>query len=300
MRLILGFFSLYRFIGISILSVLILILLIEVTLNLFYHFYDDQKLIEKERILRIEEADRIMSKIPLANPHLNSEEIKQLIKETWHRGTFHYDLYCQFREPENKGIYVNVSPNGYRKVENQGPWPPDKKNINICVFGGSTTFGYGVSDEETIPSILQKKFHNSKTPISVYNFGRGYFYSTQELMLFTRLVSSGMNIDYEIFIDGLNDLWHADREPILTGHLEDTLIPKRSIFHQEPLIGMNISRVMRGIIRRSDSIRSKSQQKYKLSNSKPKNQIISNAVERYFRNIRCIKGVGHSFNIKFI
>ena len=64
---------------------------------------------------------------------------------------------------------------------NQGPWPPDDHDYNMFVFGGSTTFGYGVPDEQTIASHLQEVLsHQTAREVRVYNFGRGMYRSSQE------------------------------------------------------------------------------------------------------------------------
>ena len=288
--------NLYKLLASNLLGVVLVICGLELFLLFFYFFYDDQSIYEKARIEHIEEAEHITSKLPQAYPHLTQKEISLLWEETWNRGGYKYDLFCQFREPEKQGIYVNVSSNGYREVEDQGNWPPDTEMYNIFVFGGSTTFGYGVADSETIPSFLQKKLRKAGIRACVYNFGRGYFYSTQELMLFIRLINSGIDIDSAIFIDGLNDLWHSNRTPILTGHLEDSLLEKRSIFHEEMFIDFKISRFMRGIIRRIDSIRSDFKSlptKHKSSHE----EMMLHSINRFIKNVLCIQGIGNAFDM---
>jgi hypothetical protein len=107
------------------------------------------------------------------------DEVRLLIKENWERG-LQYDPFLQFREPEHVGKYVNISKHGFRFSKNNGPWPPDGKNLNIFMFGGSTTFGYGVGDDQTIASHLQE-FLGSRSVrgVKVYNFGAGFYFSTQ-------------------------------------------------------------------------------------------------------------------------
>ena len=99
-------------------------------------------------------------------------------------------------------------------------WPPQSKNFNIFLFGGSTTFGYGVSDNQTIASYLQEYLtKNTDSNICVYNFGRGYYYLTQERILYEQLLTSGFVPDLAIFIDGLNDLAFNNNEPFFTDRL---------------------------------------------------------------------------------
>jgi len=141
-----------------------------------------------------------------------------LLHETWSRG-FKYEAYTQFTERAYEGKFVNVSEAGIRSNGTFQKWPPDQNNVNIFVFGGSTTFGYGVSDNETIPSRLQYYLSKFNKNIVVYNFGRGFYYSTQEKILLELLISQNHGCDIAIFVDGLNEFIHTENEPIYTYHL---------------------------------------------------------------------------------
>src|SRR6516165_10527591 len=113
-------------------------------------------------------------------PGKTPQEINDLLSETWSR-PFIYETFTQFAERPFRGRYVNVDAAGFRFSAGQGPWPPDPRALNVFVFGGSGTFGYGVADSETIPSRLQEELRRRNgQPITIYNFGRGSYYSTQE------------------------------------------------------------------------------------------------------------------------
>ena len=77
--------------------------------------------------------------------------------------------------------------------------------MNIFIFGGSTAFGYGVADQETIASYLQEICRTKRKNINVYNFACGFYYSTQERILLEKLISKGIDIDIAVFIDGVNE-----------------------------------------------------------------------------------------------
>jgi GDSL-like lipase/acylhydrolase family protein len=133
------------------------------------------------------------------------EERNQMLYENWSR-RFIYDDYVMFKERPYSGKYVNVSPASFRAVKDQGPWPPQTGNVNVFVFGGSTTFGYGLPDRQTIPSFLQEALSERiGRKVAVYNFGTGWYNSTQERIRFERLLCSGHKPDMAVFIDGLND-----------------------------------------------------------------------------------------------
>lgn len=143
-------------------------------------------------------------------PGMDAESIHQLIKETWSR-SYAYEPLTQFKERPFQGRFVNVSEAGFRVSKNQGPWPPDGENYNIFVFGGSTAFGYGVPDDQTIASYLQD-YLCDVTPkrVRVYNFGRSSYISTQERVLFEQLLLAGFVPSMALFVDGLNEFAFPD------------------------------------------------------------------------------------------
>lgn len=141
-------------------------------------------------------------------PGMDRATVARILEETWSRG-FVYDPLTLFREKPYAGSqYVNIDEHGFRHVKDQAPWPPEKDAFNIFVFGGSTTFGYGVSDDQTIASFLQEQLRAvyPEKKLAVYNFGQGYYYSTQERSLYEKLLTAGSVPNAAIFIDGLNDL----------------------------------------------------------------------------------------------
>jgi hypothetical protein len=154
------------------------------------------------------------------HPGYSDDQIRLLMKETWER-QLEYDPYMQFREREHTGKLVNIDKNGFRLVKNNGPWPPDPKNVNIFLFGGSGTFGYGIADAETIASHLQEYLAGrSAREAKVYNFGSGWFFSTQERARFMNLLAEGRVPDVAVFIDGLNDFYYETGEPEYTANFK--------------------------------------------------------------------------------
>jgi hypothetical protein len=118
---------------------------------------------------------------------------------------YDYDPITQLRPRPLSGRYLNVAPGGFRRVRDQGPWPPDKSALNIFVFGGSTAFGVMLDDDHTIPSYLQQQIGGGPKRVKVYNFARPGYTSTQELLLYLSLLWDGYLPGVTIFIDGLNE-----------------------------------------------------------------------------------------------
>lgn len=72
---------------------------------------------------------------------------------------------------------VRLFPEGYRGVENQAPFRNLKKKaaIPLYVYGGALTFGYGLDDADTLPSLLQKKLNGAAgKKVAVFNFSSAF------------------------------------------------------------------------------------------------------------------------------
>jgi len=164
---------------------------------------------------------------PRVYPGRSKEEVIALLDEIWSRPV-RFQPFTHFKERPYKGRFVNVSAEGWRRVRKQGPWPPARDHFNVFVFGGSTTFGYGIADEETIPSFLQEHLEGrTPRPARVYNFGCAYYYSSQERVRFEQLLVDGHVPDMAVFVDGLNDFQTRGEWPILSDEF-DALVEQRA------------------------------------------------------------------------
>jgi hypothetical protein len=142
-------------------------------------------------------------------PDLTPEEIDLLLDETWNR-PYVYAPWTGFREAPRGERFVNVHAQGFRRGATVGPDPaPDLAHAGTRVFclGGSTTFGYGVDDASTLPARLELRLRERfpGLDVRVYNFGRGLYYSAQEVALLVDLLRQGHLPDLVVMIDGLNE-----------------------------------------------------------------------------------------------
>jgi hypothetical protein len=143
---------------------------------------------------------------------LSKEEIQAIRRET--RVAHVFEPFTMFRDRPRRGKYVNVDVNGFRHSRQQGPWPPAREYFNVFFFGGSTGFGWALPDDHTVASYLQQELANvAGKKVYVYNFGRSYYYSTQERILFEQLVAAGHLPNVAIFLDGVNDLYRFEEKP---------------------------------------------------------------------------------------
>jgi len=158
-----------------------------------------------------------------AYPDLKPDQVYKLFMETWEWRKYGYAPVSQFTENPYQGEYVNVSKAGFRHggEKEELPWPPTSDAVNIFVFGGSTTFGYGLPDGETVPAVLSKMLNqDGGTKFRVYNFGRAFFHSSHEMLEFLRLAIDGHKPDFAVFIDGLNEFYYQQDDLIWTERLK--------------------------------------------------------------------------------
>lgn len=221
-------------------------------------------------------------------PQLSGDEIKTLLEETWAR-PYVYEPFTQFKERPYQSTYVNVAAEGYRLGKDQAAWPPAAGDINIFVFGGSTTFGYGVEDSETIASHLQDAMRGALGPrVNVYNFGRGYYFSTQERVLFEALLLAGHVPDLAVFIDGLNDFYHYDGKPKYTERFETYMNDRKRI--APVLMKLPVMKLISAMLGSNDE--SKETALYTDRN------ILDEVIARYAVNKKIIEGVASSYGVK--
>src|SRR5262249_26348462 len=119
-----------------------------------------------------------------------------------------FEPYSLFRVRPMRGSYVNVSEAGFRQNGAPLPWPPEAGCV--FVFGGSTAFGYGVADGETIPARL-----GNQLGVAVYNFATPNYTSVQERIRFEQLLLDGHRPSVAIFIDGFSDFIAPYYQPLM-------------------------------------------------------------------------------------
>jgi hypothetical protein len=130
--------------------------------------------------------------------HMLPEDVDDLLNVT-NALRFRYAPRVGWREQATQSRFLNVDTDGIRA---NGATPRHVAAIEGAVwfFGGSTTFGYGVADEETIPAQLEQLLQRN-----VVNFGVGSFHSAQETLLLMQYLETGYRPSAAIFLDGINE-----------------------------------------------------------------------------------------------
>src|SRR5690606_30031209 len=120
----------------------------------------------------------------LTRPDSTETVNRTIAEETVKSNQFVYESWVEFRNIDFDGKYLHMS--GQMRKSSPAAYfsPASDDTLDIYFLGGSTTFGFNVTDEETIPSqflqLYKEKFPRGKS-IRVYNYAVPTYYSYQEL-----------------------------------------------------------------------------------------------------------------------
>jgi hypothetical protein len=249
-------------------------------------------------------GDRVYE--PYAGLGLSHQDVERLLIECFQRPVV-FESFTQFRERPFDGQFVNVHQAGFRDSGNHAPWPPTRDNVNIFVFGGSTTFGYGVPDTQTIPAHLQRLFDRQglRRRVLVYNFGAGFYFSTQERILFENQLLEGVRPDIAVFIDGLNEFGHPDGNGYHTGTIRQMMerrVASKDFFLADTggiLENMPVRAPLRRLLNYVTFPGARPASAEGAHPSPPTGQITS-VLDRYSANQKIIRNVAAAFGIELV
>lgn len=119
-----------------------------------------------------------------------------------------WEPYVYWRRNAFSGTHINVDGWGIRKS-----WQPPDADVDalpaIMMFGGSTLWGTGADDHQTIPSHVNRLLHEGGNSYRMENLGETGYVSTQNLVLLMRLLQDGHRPEMVVFYDGVNDVYSA-------------------------------------------------------------------------------------------
>tara|TARA_B100001123_G_scaffold70203_1_gene78583 strand:- start:248 stop:1321 length:1074 start_codon:yes stop_codon:yes gene_type:complete len=205
--------------------------------------------------------------------------------------TSYFD-YIVWRRNDFKGNTITIK-NGIRLNNAKEDFKLEK---DIWVFGGSTVWGTGSRDHETIPALLEKQ-----TGISTLNLGEVGYTSTQELNLLIKnlILHKPKTV---IFYDGVNDIsqkcrsdiefYSTDKEQVIKKKLKSSEYFK----HTEKLIEPPL-KIINYI--KTHYLQSSQETKKHFdcdTNSKKREQIIKSLIQ----NWQIVKLISEKEKIKFI
>ncbi|MGA8222068.1 MAG: SGNH/GDSL hydrolase family protein, partial [Candidatus Acidiferrales bacterium] len=169
-------------------------------------------------VLRVKGYPR--SKFPMANEssvYMSEPWAKQFWKENYEAGKFSYEPYVVWKQLPYAGQTLNIDPDLRRRIVNS---QCDGKTYTIWMFGGSTMWGAGSPDWETIPSHLAELFSKADEPACVRNFAQTGWNNTQEVIeLMLELKRTPNRPNLVIFYDGYNDGYTFYQSGKIDAHL---------------------------------------------------------------------------------
>lgn len=112
---------------------------------------------------------------------------------------YRFAPWIGMRERPMVSRFVNVSVFGIRTNRRPMATTAELQDA-IWFFGGSTTFGYGVADHESIPARLETALGRP-----VMNFGVAAFFTAQENLRLVQVLRYGYRPSQVIFLDGINE-----------------------------------------------------------------------------------------------
>jgi lysophospholipase L1-like esterase len=203
----------------TLIMLLVLFVIVEIILSVFlYHKHGNEKLATIETLKVLKRAVKgnpssiNVDNQELVRPEASEAMNKKIAEETQYSNQFAYEPWIEFRNIDYKGEFVNVSASQRKSIPEIFINPASADTLDIFFFGGSTTFGFNVADNETVPSqfmqLYKARYPNGRS-VRVHNYGTPTYYSYQELMLFTKLLFEGKRPDVVVFLDGVNDFWFA-------------------------------------------------------------------------------------------
>ena len=222
-------------------------------------------------------------------PDWSPTDARAMLKEVWLERPPQYEPLVEYSEAPFSGKFVNVSPEGFRIGKTQKSFD-DNSTKKVFVFGGSTTFGSGVADKDTIASYLQEILdsNSASKQYAVFNFGVGYYYSTLERIRLEKFITAGTIPDIAIFIDGLNDFsfYHLPDKTSQSNYLAYLFnSPRISL----ALGGLATTRLAEKVTRRLFGVGLR---------EKASSEDISKAAARLERNWKIISSLGTTFNFR--
>jgi hypothetical protein len=202
-----------------IIVLIVFIFLVEGLLSMYYYqknggeniaSLEALKIIKKKLIPRTYTLD--VTNHNTVRPDSSQEVNHSIAEESIKSNVFIHESWVEYRNKDFDGDYMRMS-GSVRKSDPACYYSAARDDtLDIYFFGGSTMFGFNLLDHETIPSqfvrMYKEKYRNSRS-IRVFNYGTPTYYSYQELVLLSDLMSKGHRPDMVVFLDGINDFWFA-------------------------------------------------------------------------------------------
>ena len=193
---------------------------VALAVNLLASFYWDARYLWKKIFIPINEKAYTQS-LP------DQEQAQRIYREKKQLDT-RYVPYIAWAKKPFQGETTTVNAEGDRTH----PLMTESPIQHVRFFGGSTMWGSGVDDHNTIPAHFNALFQDSRA----YNHGESGFVSRQGVARLVNLVNQEAPMDAVIFYDGCNDCLSLCRVDVsINGHREEAKIAQK-LDHQWEIV----------------------------------------------------------------
>jgi lysophospholipase L1-like esterase len=168
-------------------------------------------------------------------PYYASQDWAQIYwREAPGAENYRYRPFVLWRHRQFNGETVNINKEGIRQTPGADC---NTEAFKVFIFGGSTMWGWGSPDWETIAAYLQKGLEAKiEMPVCVLNFGEDAFVSTQSLIELIRQLQFGNVPDLVIFYDGVNDVFATYKSGQPGDHLNLSKIESKLEEQEHPFV----------------------------------------------------------------
>jgi len=156
----------------------------------------------------MEQTGHKIAELSPAFPSKSLAEIEEILFDNRLslRRTYERFGYLGIRECSSKNF--NIGSDGARSNGTKRTFNPHVYKVHC--YGGSTTVGDGVADDQTISAYLESKLNaRSKTKIAVFNYGAGNHTSLHSTLRLLDHCFSGNVPDQAVFLNGFNDCYYS-------------------------------------------------------------------------------------------
>jgi hypothetical protein len=116
--------------------------------------------------------------------------------------------YSYFRPKAFQGQTITIGDDGLRATW-RPPAPvgdrPAGDSVKVLMLGGSSLWGFGARDDQTIPSLLARMLRERGRRVEIRNLSGIGYVSTQEVITLSLELQAGYRPDVVVFFDGVND-----------------------------------------------------------------------------------------------
>jgi hypothetical protein len=156
----------------------------------------------------MEQTGHKIAELSPAFPNKSLAEIEEILFDNRLslRRTYERFGYLGIRECSSKNF--NIGSDGARS---NGTKRTLSSNVyKVHCYGGSTSVGDGVADDQTISAYLESKLNSrGKTRVAVFNYGAGNHTSLHSTLRLLDHCFSGNVPDQAIFLNGFNDCYYS-------------------------------------------------------------------------------------------